>query len=44
LEEEQIEMLKKLALKDSSFKSIKIRDGLAFLPPLFIGFLFMLFF
>ena len=44
LEEEQIERLVQLSKKHKEFISIKIRDGLAFLPPLFIGFLVMLFF
>ena len=44
IEEEQIVRLKELAKKHKSLLKIKVKDGLAFLPPLFIGFILMMFF
>ena len=41
--EEQIKRLKELAKKHSNLNSIYVKDGIAFLPPLFIGFLLIIF-
>lgn len=43
IDEEQIKKLKELCEKDNNLKSIYVKDGLAFLPPLFIGFLIIIF-
>ncbi len=42
VDEIQLEKIKGLSLKHKEFKSILFKDGLAFLPPLFIGFLILL--
>ena len=41
--EEQIKRLKELAKKHENLNSIYVKDGIAFLPPLFIGFLLIIF-
>lgn len=43
IEEEQIENLKKLAKKHKELAKILVKDGIAFLPPLLIGFVLMFF-
>lgn len=40
--EKQLEKIKKLSKKYKNFDSILVKDGLAFLPPLFLGFIIML--
>ncbi len=41
--EEQIKRLKELAKKHENLNSIYVKDGIAFLPPLFIGFMLIIF-
>lgn len=42
ISEEQIKRIKELAIKHSNLNSIYVKDGIAFLPPLFIGFILIL--
>lgn len=42
--EEQLEKIKELADKYTAFKFLLVKDGIAFLPPLFASFLLILFF
>ncbi len=41
IDEEQIKNIKRYAKDDVALKMILVKDGIAFLPPLFIGFLLM---
>lgn len=41
--EEQLERVKELSKEKGGVKSLLVKDGIAFLPPLFVGFLIMLF-
>ncbi len=41
--EKQLERIKQLAKKNSSLKTLLVKDGIAFLPPLFLGFLVLIF-
>jgi Flp pilus assembly protein protease CpaA len=43
VDEKQLAKIQKLSKKYSELKSVYVKDGLAFLPPLFVGFLIMLF-
>ncbi len=38
----QLEKLKKISQKHKEFTSVLVKDGIAFLPPLFIGFLILI--
>ena len=42
IEEKQLEKIRKLAKKHKELGSIYVKDGLAFLPPLFIGFIIIM--
>lgn len=42
IDDHQLEILKELAKTNKNLKKIYVKDGLAFLPPLFIGFLIIL--
>lgn len=43
INEKQLEKVKELSKKHRGLDSILVKDGLAFLPPLFIGFLILIF-
>ena len=42
VEEDQLKKIKELAQKNPNLNTILVKDGLAFLPPLFIGFLIII--
>ncbi|MEC8339131.1 MAG: hypothetical protein VXZ40_00775, partial [Nanoarchaeota archaeon] len=42
VEEEQLQKIKELSKKNPSLKSILIKDGIAFLPPMFGAFILLL--
>ncbi len=42
IEENQLEKIKKLSASHHNLKKILVKDGIAFLPPLFLGFIIML--
>lgn len=44
VDEHQLKKINSLAKENKNFKSLLVKDGIAFLPPLFVGFLILLFF
>ena len=42
INENQMKIIKKLAKKNKNFKEVLVKDGIAFLPPMFIGFLIIM--
>jgi len=42
IDEVQIEKIKSLAKKHKDFTSLLVKDGIAFLPPMFVAFIYML--
>ena len=42
VDEDQLEKIKILSKKNKNFNSLLVKDGIAFLPPMFIAFIIML--
>jgi hypothetical protein len=43
VDEKQLDKIKELSKNNSNLNKLLVKDGLAFLPPLFIGFLIVIF-